>query len=163
MAKKHNLTCSLSYKPWIPNVHISYILLSFFFTTTTDFFHFVVLYRYLWEICFRLMKHDIKFDIYFVVILLYFGYRQWTLNSARLQYTVWCNQIGTVFAVIASWITLSWHSVIKQTLRTNIWKANIFGFLIRRYFNKIRKCILTYELHSNPILWDLFCSECRYI
>ena len=52
--------------------------------------------------------------------------------------TVWCNQMGTVFTEMSSWTALICHTVMRKYFREKVWKANIFGsFLWRFYILKV--------------------------
>ena len=52
-------------------------------------------------------------------------YRKLLISSIySLNFTVWCNQIGIVLAVLSSWITLAWHPEIKTAFNTKCIKIN---------------------------------------
>ena len=36
------------------------------------------------------------------------------------SFTVWCNQIGTVFEAMLSWTALTWHLRTKTTFKPNM-------------------------------------------
>ena len=70
-------------------------------------------------------------------------------------YTVWCNRIGTVFAVMSSWIALTWHPMMKTTFLTKYMKS----IYIKIFLCDWRKCIpyrtINYEF-AKPIKRTIF-------
>ena len=57
------------------------------------------------------------------------------LQLPLIEYTVWCNQMGTVFAEISSWTALKWYTVMKTEFKTKNMKTESFGIFITKILN----------------------------
>ena len=79
-----------------------------------------------------------------IPLLLYLSY--FSCQSKRNTYTVWCNQMETVFAQMSSWTALTWHLRLKTAFYTK--------FMKRKYFHSILLCKVV--LCKNHLIFFLY-------
>ena len=72
------------------------------------------------------------------------SYSVYCTSKLSIVSTVWCNQMGTVFAEMSSWTALAWYTVMKTAFKTKSMISEsfeIFFMKILNFSSYYRKCL----------------------